>query len=131
MRLVAACALLAMASSALAEQQMQFDLKCTGTSKTESQKLDAPFQRTIHVDLVTGQYCNDECGSVRKIAQVDPLRIAFEWSPAEPMLMNRVAVDRRTGDYTIGQLNVEPGHWLLGKAVCTPAPFTPFPTTKF
>ncbi|MGE5562072.1 MAG: hypothetical protein ACM3ZV_02050 [Bacillota bacterium] len=128
--LLAAGFLIGFASSAAAEQK-QFDLKCTGTAKTETQKVDGPFQRTIHVDLASGQYCNDECTSVRRIASVDPLRIAFEWGEASAFSMNRVTVDRRTGEYVIGQLNVEPNKWIVGSATCSPAPFTPFPATRF
>lgn len=131
MRLLVACILVGLASSAVAEQKMQFDLKCSGTAKTEAQPVDGPFQRIIHVDLVSGHYCNDECTSVRWIASVDPLRIAFEWGEASAMAMNRVTVDRRTGAYSIAQLNVEPNKWIVGRATCSPAPFTPFPVTSF
>jgi hypothetical protein len=119
------------ASSAAADQKMQFDLKCSGMAKTETQKVDGPFQRTIHVDLLSGQYCNDECSSVRRIASVDPLKITFEWGEASAMTMNRVTVDRRTGEYLIAQLNVQPNQWIVGHATCAPAPFTPFPPTRF
>lgn len=131
MRFLPAFLLLGLATSAVAEPNMQFDLKCSGTAKTESQKVDGPFQRTIHVDLRSGQYCNDECSDVRKIASVDPLKITFEWGEASAMSMNRVTVDRRTGEYVIGQLNVQPNKWIVGKAACSPAPFTPFPATRF
>lgn len=131
MRFLPAFLFLGLATFAAAEPSMQFDLKCGGTAKTESQKSDSPFQRTIHVDLHTGQYCNDECSAVRKIASVDPVKIAFEWGEASAMSMNRVTVDRRTGDYLIAQLNVEPNRWIVGKATCSPAPFTPFPATRF
>jgi hypothetical protein len=131
MRWLLAFLLFGLATSALAETNMQFDLKCSGTARTESQKVDGPFQRIIHVDLRSGQYCNDECSSVRKIASVDPLKITFEWGPASAMMMNRVTVDRRTGEYVIGQLNVEPNKWIVGHATCSPAPFTPFPATRF
>lgn len=123
--------LLGMATSAAAEQKMQFDLKCSGTAKTETQAVDGPFQRTIHVDLSSGQYCNDECSSVRRVASVDPLRITFESSEPSVFSMNRVTVDRRTGAYVVAELNVEPNKCIVGHASCSPAPFTPFPTTKF
>lgn len=132
MRFLPAWLLLGLATSAVGEPNMQFDLKCSGTAKTESQKLDGPFQRTVHVDLGSGQYCNDECSEVRKIALVNPLKIAFEWDEASAMYLNRVTVDRRTGDYLISQLNVgTPGKWIVGTATCSPAPFTPFPATRF
>jgi hypothetical protein len=131
MRLVSVIAFLGLANAPAAEQNMQFDLTCSGTAKTETQRSDAPFKRTIHVDLASGHYCNDECDSVRSIAAVDPLRIAFEWSEPSALTMNRVTVDRRTGAYLIAQLNVEPGKWIVGRASCSPAPFTPFPATRF
>ena len=131
MRLSPALLLVCLATSALAEPNMQFDLKCSGTAKRETQKVDGPFQRIIHVDLQSGQYCNDECSAVRKIAAVDPLKITLEWGATSAMTMNRVTVDRRTGEYLIGQLNVEPNKWIVGKATCSPAPFTPFPATRF
>jgi hypothetical protein len=131
MRFLPAFVSLGLASSAVAEPSTQFDLKCSGTAKTESQKVDGPFQRTIHVDLRGGQYCNDECSAVRKIAGVDPLKITFEWGEASAMSMNRVTVDRRTGEFLIAQLNFEPNKWIVGKATCSPAPFTTFPATRF
>lgn len=118
-----------MGSPAAAEQKIQFDLRWSGTAKTETVQGDSPFERTIHVDLRSGQYCDDQCNSVRPIASVDPLRITFEWGEASPFSMNRVTVDRRTGEY-VSQLNVEPNKWIIGHATCSPAPFTPFPTTR-
>jgi hypothetical protein len=109
----------------------QFDLHCTGAAKSETQKVDGPFQRTIHVDLVRGQYCNDECSSVHRIASADPLKIAFEWDPVSAYHMNRVTVNRRTGEYLIAQSNFEGGTWIVGHANCSPAPFTAFPATRF
>ena len=130
-RLVVACMLLDLASAATAQQKMQFDLKCAGTAKTETQQVDGPFRRTIHVDLASGLYCNDECTSVRRIASIDPLRIAFEWGDVSAFAMNRVTVDRRTGAYVIAQLYVEPNKWIVGHATCSPTAFTPFPVTRF
>ena len=84
MRALVACVLASFSSSALAEQPMQFDLHCNGTAKMEAGKAEGPFQRVIHVDLATSQYCNDECASVRRIVFVDPLKISIRTPAARP-----------------------------------------------
>jgi hypothetical protein len=126
---VAAVLIVGITSSASAAEMQQFDLKCSGTANTDASKTVAvPFTRTIHIDLATGFYCNDECSEVRPIFSFDPLRIIFERAP---IVSNNSNVDRRTGHYIVSEFNGNTLKWLVGKADCTPAPFTPFPPTKF
>ncbi len=130
-------AIFVQAQSASAAQPSQFDLKCagTGSSYDNGRKFEGPMTRVLHVDLESKQYCVDACETVLRIALVDPVRIRFmaldNNGGALDMFKGNEAVDRRTGAYEMAMLDAANLRHMSMKGTCEPAPFTPFPKTKF
>jgi hypothetical protein len=115
----------------------QFDLKCTGIEKLYDggPSPDRPFTRTFHIDLSRGEYCVDACSSMQRVKSVDSLQIVFadDNNHGGPMSMyvKKEKVDRRNGAYELALLDAKVFKHGTAKGKCEPAPFTPFPTTKF
>ena len=123
-------------SSAYAESN-QFDLICSGTSSgfENGEKTAGPFSQTLHVDLIRNEYCIDSCSEIRDIQRVDPLKITFVDVTRNPSELAHyrdfASVERTTGKYSVAFMDSGKLKFMTVDAVCKPAPFTPFPATKF
>ena len=129
-------ALLGMMSAvgpAMADGAQQFDLIChgntTSTAFFQSKPVfsEVPATKHLRIDLTTGQWCQDDCREVAHITDVTASQIVLTIAVGGQPLRT---IDRRTGSY---MEMVDTGGWggdPFGGS-CTPAPFTPFPTTKF
>jgi hypothetical protein len=135
---VAATVATAFPAALPAAQSDQFDLNCTGSADgyAKGKKYSGqPFKQTIHVDLLRGEYCIDECNSVSKINDVNSLQITFADAAFDDgkysKMKDFLQVDRTTGESTVAYFNSGKLEYMAAKATCVPAPFTPFPRTKF
>ena len=125
-------------TAALAETNSnQFDLNCTGDAKVYRDKkmVTEPFVQTLHIDLPKGEYCTDECREILKLHDVNSMKITlvdeYQKRSAISIYQNTRAIDRTNGAYKIAFLDSNNLKSLTVEARCKPAPFTPFPTTKF
>jgi hypothetical protein len=115
----------------------QFDLKCTGTQNLHNAgvKTNGPLTRVLHVDLDRREYCQDACTEIKKIQDINSLEITFEdvnnRGGALDTFISSEKVNRQTGDYERVLIDISRFQTGSARATCEPAPFTPFPTTKF
>ena len=136
-RLVSLGLFIVAAVPARAETNQQVDLKCTGTQNfyNTGVKTNGSFSRVLHVDLDRREYCQDACTEIKKIKDVNSLEITFgdvnNHGGAVDTFVSKENVNRQTGTYE--RVLIDIGRFQTGsaKAICEPAPFTPFPNTKF
>lgn len=132
MRAATLIMVLAMAGAAsAAEAPKQFDLICKGTTKSGGGE-PSPWNARIRVDLTANQYCGAiaACTAPLPIDRVDPNAINFVEVKTRDET-NLMWVDRATGKFTRGVVNMRFGLSSSTEASCELAPFTPFPATKF
>jgi hypothetical protein len=137
MRIFVALALCATAASGAVANPSQFDLKCSGTQKlyNNGPKGEVPFSRTFHIDLDRGEYCVDDCRLMLRVQSVDSLKITFSDEARRGGTFSSYGrkehVNRQTGRYEL--MLADSGRYRIESATgtCEPAPFTPFPATKF
>lgn len=137
-----AFALAAMAAALIgaAPVSQSFNLNCSGTMTTKSLALNdsKPYTKTYRVKLAERKWCEDECETIRDIAEVQPatliLRKAERTVPGG--LFHWERVDRRTGRHDITSTTGERAADILilkWDGTCERTAFTGFPsfTTKF
>lgn len=123
-------------------QPQQFDLACTGTTKTIAvgDEGERPWSTVFHIDLDKKKWCQDGCGSVYDFYAVQPAILQFKASPeheAGDLRTNEdeAFVSRTDGTYsaihTMGQ-GIDRTMWTT-KGSCEKRPFSGFPKfdTKF
>ena len=127
----------ALVSSPALATPAQFDLVCAGEQQIyiSPAMIKKPFKAIYHIDLIKSEFCIDDCKEIRKIQEVDSLRItlvdqARGHGTVTPIRDQRI-LDRRTGALKIDYLNGATLERLIVAAACESKPFTPFPQTKF
>lgn len=138
MRIMFVAILSMWSASASAQSPQQFDLVCEGTMseyKDGAKSSDAPFRQVLHIDLLKGEFCAEDCTRIERLAKVDSLVITLadvkrDGGPSDTYRDLR-SIDRTNGKYTIGYMNPGKLEWQTAEATCVPKPFTPFPATKF
>jgi hypothetical protein len=124
---------------AAATSPQQFDLVCTGDTKADFLATPSPYRVTLHVDLTARKWCEDKCGTIRDIAEVQPSLIYFEKASAEDKLLHNERnhfVNRESGGYIdyvnerieAGSASFRSMHFTQG--TCKAAPFSGFPEIK-
>lgn len=117
--------LVAGAASAQATPKAQFDLVCKGWQHTAAAAPKRAYEVRYSLDLTAMKWCAKGCGSIRDVTPGE-YRLS---EMADGKRGRLLTVDRRTGKlvdlYSDGDVFDE------REASCEPAPFTPFPATKF
>lgn len=73
----------------------RFDLLCEGTTSGSGA---GPFKQVIHVDLVVGAYCVDDCQAIGRIHSQSDDSITFRDHPSDGYyLINRASWSPETG----------------------------------
>ncbi|ALJ12604.1 hypothetical protein LH19_06970 [Sphingopyxis macrogoltabida] len=99
-------------TSAGAASPEQFDLLCRGIENVNSSgtgKSTKQFEKQFRVDLSKGVYCEEQCRSTRKLAEIAPAFLMLQKEHvAEPGRKSdiSISVDRVTGKYT-GTMTLE------------------------
>lgn len=131
--------ILALMLLAASQQPQQFDLVCTGEVKRDLLAPGSPYNVVLRVDLAAGKWCEDGCGVIHDIAEVQPSIIYFEKESAEDRLLRNQRshfVNRGTGGYVrhvserieAGIASFRSERFTQGE--CSPAPFSGFPELK-
>ncbi|MBB3035398.1 hypothetical protein [Alteriqipengyuania lutimaris] len=124
--------------SAATQANDQFDLICEGTVQRQEtsirERLTAPkkpFSTVLSIDLITREFCADDCERVKPIDSVSFEQIILDDSDnGDVDTMELVA--RRDGRYSRLRSRIGDGQFVeLAEAKCSPAPFSGFPETKF
>jgi hypothetical protein len=113
----------------------RFDLTCPGDIQTELNGLRSPQTKRIRIDLVSRQWCFDECSNVQPLAAVTATEITlFDIDTREPrrQSMARGRINRVTGEYRNLQIEARPLQiYREERGECTPSPFSGFPQARF
>lgn len=124
------------AALALPSGEQQFDLICTGTTRTVSTTLTgvrtAEFTERAHIDLGRGLWCWDACAAVSTFVEVNDAELVFvKW--ADDRGESLIRVDRVMGRYTSRYVidAADSKITVDGTARCIKAPYTPIPEAAF
>ena len=123
-------------ADAAAQTPERFDLICTGTT-THLNKQTTPFSVRFSIDLAGQRYCAPKCDAPRTIALVEPDKITLRNDgPVGGSLSTRydgwkTVIGRADGAFeqrfTMAAAKVSD----TTSGTCTPAEFTPLPSTMF
>lgn len=127
------------AAAAATNSPQQFDLTCTGTTKTIAlgDTHEDPFRTTYHVDLAKNKWCQDSCGALYDFFAVQPATLQFKASPeheAGDLRTNEdeAYVNRETGEYSaiaVSGRGINRMLWTT-EGTCEKQAFSGFPTLK-
>jgi hypothetical protein len=127
-----ALALIAAPAAAAADR---FDLVCKGSTITETAegKRSEPFERRYRIDLGSARWCQEDCGVVRPIAEVQEayLRLEPRTTHRDGTTEFEAKIDRTSGAETVIFMGDRSFlYFTQTDASCKPAPFSGFPTLK-
>jgi hypothetical protein len=111
---------------AMADGAQQFDLVCQVSDYTDDIPTGVLMTVNYRVDLDKGEWCEGGCEFVNALPNVSDSRIVFELSATDIK-----GVNRQDGNFAWVHVDDTDHPVTMSKGHCTPAPFTPFPTTKF
>jgi hypothetical protein len=107
----------------------KFDLECADTVKTTGDPV-APYVAHYRIDLAAKKWCEDECRTVKPIADLQSSYITLEGEPNSDFWHT---IDREKGEDQIFSGSPQLGDMEHTSGQCTKRPFSGFPTfeTKF
>lgn len=129
----AALALILVATPAVAAPD-QFDLDCSGTTRTQTVSTDKtePFTRHYRIDLESKRWCAADCGAVHPIAEVQESYLKLEPGSDEYTPEGRKTftsmISRTTGAETVTYaVTGRDLYTSESRAQCRAAAFSGFP----
>lgn len=124
----------AIALATLMAWSPQFDLVCSGSTRTDGGE-PRPTERRIRVDLDAGRWCQEECDRTWPIADAAQDVLVFDQEGQGDSAARRVAlhrVSRVTGAWYSSVSTRAPIRMLVvTEGTCEPAAFSGFPQPRF